>query len=329
MAQMNHTNDIPAGNAVGLLGLGAMGQGVARNLLRHGFQVYGFDLRADILAAMAKEGVIACDSPAAVGACCRTVIVLVVNAEQTEAALLGPDGAALAMAPGSVVVAAATVAPDFAAALAAKLARRDILMLDAPVTGGVSGAAAGTLSLLTAGPDAAYERCGPVLQAISSKVYRLGKEPGMGSTVKLINQLLVGVHMAVAAEAMAFGLRQGVDPALLYEVVTHGAANSWAFADRMPRVIAGDDTPLTALDIFVKDLGLVMDAAREACQPIPMASTAFQMFTTAAAAGLGREDDSALIRIFPGMDLPGPKAGPSPDARHAAVGRTFPFPERP
>jgi 3-hydroxyisobutyrate dehydrogenase len=221
------------------------------------------------------------------------------------------------------------VAPDFAARLARELARKGILMLDAPVTGGVGGAAAGTLSLLTAGPDAAYQRCGPVLEAISAKVYRIGNEAGLGSTVKLINQLLVGVHMAAAAEAMAFGLRKGVDPALLYDVITHGAANSWAFADRMPRVIAGDYTTLTALDIFVKDLGLVTDAARDACQPIPMASTALQMFTTAAAAGLGREDDSALIKIFPGTDLPGRKAGHSPDACHAAVRTTLPIPESP
>jgi len=305
---MSEMNEIQASDGVGLLGLGAMGQGVARNLLRHGFAVYGFDVRADVVAAMAKDGVIACDSAAAVGRRCRTVIVLVVNADQTESVLLGPDGAAPAMSPGSVVVVASTVAPDFAVRLAAKLAHKDILMLDAPVTGGVSGAAGGTLSLLTAGPQEAYDRCGTVLEAISSKVYRLGNEAGMGSTVKLINQLLVGVHMAAAAEAMAFGLRKGVDPALLYDVITHGAANSWAFADRMPRVVAGDYTTQTALDIFVKDLGLVMDAARGACQPTPMASTAFQMFTAAAARGLGREDDSALIKIFPGIDLPGHKA---------------------
>jgi putative dehydrogenase len=139
--EMSEMNEIQASDGVGLLGLGAMGRGVARNLLRHGFAVYGFDVCADVVAAMAKEGVIGCGNAAAVGRRCRTVIVLVVNADQTESVLLGPDGAAPAMSPGSVVVVASTVAPDFAVHLAAKLAHKDILMLDAPVTGGVSGAA--------------------------------------------------------------------------------------------------------------------------------------------------------------------------------------------
>ncbi|MCY1246971.1 L-threonate dehydrogenase [compost metagenome] len=145
-----------------------------------------------------------------------------------------------------------------------------------------------------------------MLEAVSSKVYRVGDQHGIGSSVKIINQLMVGVHIAVTAEAMSLGLRQGLDPAMLYDVLTHGSAASWAFADRAPRVLSGDYTAITALDIFVKDLGLVLDAARAACHPTPLAATAFQMFSTAAAAGLGREDDMAVIKTFTGIDLPAP-----------------------
>jgi 3-hydroxyisobutyrate dehydrogenase len=158
--------------------------------------------------------------------------------------------------------------------------------------------------MMTAGHPDAYSKAGGALNAMAAKVYRLGNEAGNGSKVKIINQLLAGVHIAAAAEAMALGLRQGVDPADLYEVITHSAGNSWMFENRMPHVLNGDYTPLSAVDIFVKDLGLVLDIARASKFPLPLASTAHQMFLQAAGAGLGREDDSAVIKIFPGIQLP-------------------------
>jgi len=143
-----------------------------------------------------------------------------------------------------------------------------------------------------------------LLDAVAAKVYKLGDKAGAGSKVKVINQLLAGVHIAAAAEAMALGLREGVDPAALYEVITHSAGNSWMFENRMPHVLAGDYTPLSAVDIFVKDLGLVLDMARASKFPLPLSSTAHQMFMQASSAGYAREDDSAVIKIFPGIELP-------------------------
>jgi len=288
---------------VGLIGLGAMGRGVARNLLRKGFEVHGCDLRREARESFAQDGGRALETPAQVGSDCDALIVLVVNAEQCEAVLFGPDGAAATLRPGCVVIASATMPPAFVARLGERLAALEVLMLDAPVTGGVTGAAQGLLTMLTAGPEAAYAACDDVLAAISSRVFRFGAAHGLGSKAKVINQLLVGVQIAAAAEAMALGLRQGVDPALLYEAIKSGAANSWAFSDRVPRMIQGDAPAQTALDIFVKDLGLVLDTARASTFPTPLASTAYQMFATAAAAGLGRADDSAVIRIFPGIEL--------------------------
>ncbi|MDR3453034.1 MAG: NAD(P)-dependent oxidoreductase [Rhodoferax sp.] len=298
------TTAAPASRCVGLIGLGAMGQGVARNLLRKGFKVHGCDLRPDARAALVREGGQACATPADLGERCGAVIVLVVNAGQTEAVLFGPGGVAAQLRPGSVVILSATTPPAFVEKLGERLAALGLLLLDAPVTGGVTGAAQGTLTLLTSGPEPAYAACEDVLAAISTRGFRFGTAHGLGSKAKVINQLLVGVQIAAAAEAMALGLREGVDPQLLYQALQSGAASSWAFSDRVPRMISPEPGAQTALDIFVKDLGLVLDTARASAFPTPLASTAYQMFAIAAAAGLGREDDSAVIRIFPGIGRP-------------------------
>jgi 3-hydroxyisobutyrate dehydrogenase len=233
------------------------------------------------------------------------VITLVVNAEQTEAVLFGDQGAVAQMKHGSVVIASATVAPEFAVQLSARLEATGLLMLDAPVSGGAARAASGEMTMMTSGPAAAYAACEDVLAAIAGKVYRLGAAPGIGSKVKIVNQLLAGVHIAAAAEAMALGLREGVDPEALYEVITHSAGNSWMFENRVPHILQGDYTPLSAVDIFVKDLGLVLDTARRSKFPLPLSATAHQMFMNASSAGHGGEDDSAVIKTFPGIELPG------------------------
>ncbi len=179
-----------------------------------------------------------------------------------------------------------------------------LLYVDAPISGGAAKAASGQMTMMTAGKPAAYALAEPLLNAMAAKVYKLGDSAGAGSKVKIINQLLAGVHIAAAAEAMALGLREGVDPAALFEVITHSAGNSWMFENRMAHVLAGDYTPLSAVDIFVKDLGLVLDMARASKFPLPLSSTAHQMFMQASAAGFAKEDDSAVIKIFPGIELP-------------------------
>lgn len=211
------------------------------------------------------------------------------------------------MKPGSVFVMCSTVDPNWSVALEARLEKLGILYIDAPISGGAAKAASGQMTMMTAARPVAYEKAGAVLDAMAAKVYRLGDKAGAGSKVKIINQLLAGVHIAVAAEAMALGLREGVDPAALYEVITHSAGNSWMFENRMAHVLAGDYTPLSAVDIFVKDLGLVLDVARASKFPLPLSSTAHQMFMQASTAGFAREDDSAVIKIFPGIEVPAPK----------------------
>jgi L-threonate 2-dehydrogenase len=289
---------------VGVIGLGAMGMGVARSLLRAGFAVHACDVRAHVLDAFAKEGGIACSSPADMGGKCDVVVTVVVNAAQTEAVLFGENGAVPAMKPGSVVLACATVSPQFAIDLGKRIGESGVHMLDAPLSGGAAKANSGEMTMMTSGPADAYAACEDVLNAIAGKVYRLGDAHGAGSKVKIINQLLAGVHIAAAAEAMALGLREGVDPDALYDVITHSAGNSWMFENRVPHILTGDYTPLSAVDIFVKDLGLVLDTARTSKFPLPLSAAAHQMFMMASTAGHGGEDDSAVIKIFPGIEVP-------------------------
>ncbi len=288
----------------GLVGLGAMGRGMAASLRRGGHNVHVFDVRPEAVRDFAAEGGVACASPAEAARSCDVLVSVVVNAAQTEAVLFGENGAAAAMRPGSVFVMCSTVDPTWSIALEKRLEAMGILYLDAPISGGAARAASGEITMMTSGRPEAYAKCGALLDSMAARVYRLGDRAGPGSTVKIVNQLLAGVHIAAAAEAMALGIRAGVAPADIYEVITHSAGNSWMFENRMAHVLAGDYAPLSAVDIFVKDLGIVLDTARASKFPLPLASTAHQMFMQASSAGHGREDDAAVIKIFPGIELP-------------------------
>ena len=293
--------------AVGIIGLGAMGMGVARTLVRKGFQVHAFDIRADALASLAAEGATPHPSPAGVAARVDALVVLVLNADQLDQVLFGPDGAAAHLKPGTVVIASPTVAPQYAEALGERLAALGLRHLDAPVSGGAARAATGEMTVMASGAPDTFAAVEDVLAAIATKVYRLGDRPGMGSKVKMINQLLAGVHIAAATEAMALGIRAGIDPAALYEVISNSAGASWMFTNRVPHILNGDYTPLSAVNIFVKDLGIVLDSARKLTFPLPLTSAAHQMYLATSACGLGGEDDSAVIKMFQkltGIDLP-------------------------
>jgi 3-hydroxyisobutyrate dehydrogenase len=294
--------------AVGVIGLGAMGLGIAQSLRRAAFDVHVFDVRPGAAQSFASDGGTASATVAKLAAACDVVVSVVVNAAQTDEVLFGEGGAAAAMRKGSAFMMCSTVNPAWSSALEAKLEERGLLYLDSPMSGGAAKAAAGELTMMTSGRPEVYAKCQPVLDAMAARVYKLGDRAGAGSKVKTIHQLLAGVHIAAAAEAMALGLREGVDPQALYDVISNSAGNSWMFGNRMAHVLAGDYTPLSSVDIFVKDLGLVLDLARSSKFPLPLASTAHQMFMQASSAGHAKEDDSAVIKIFPGIKLPEKKA---------------------
>ena len=289
---------------VGVVGLGAMGMGVALSLVREGFEVHAFDLRPEAVQKVVDAGGHAGESLASMAKLVDVLITVVVNADQTEAVLFGENGAAAHLKPGSVVIASATVSPEFAKALGKRLADAGLLMIDGPISGGAAKAASGEMTIMSSGSPAAYAKCQPVLEAIAGKIYRLGDEVGPGSVVKMVNQLLAGVHIAAAGEAMALAIRAGADPEQVYEVITNSAGNSWMFQNRVPHILAADYTPLSAVNIFIKDLGIVLDYAKNNVVPWPRSATAHQMYLQASAAGHGLEDDSAVIKMFPGITLP-------------------------
>lgn len=283
---------------IGFIGLGAMGLGMARRLVSSGFLVRGYDVNPAAGQALIAAGGQAAAAAADAARDADIFILMVVSAEQAEDVLFGQGGAAASLAKGSVVILCSTVKPEFSRKLALRLNEVGLEMLDAPVSGGVIKAASGELSIMAAGTPAVFAKTEMVLNALAARVYRLGEECGQGSTVKMVNQLLAGVHIAAAAEAMALGVRAGVDPQELYEVISNSAGSSWMFQNRVPHMMAGDYTPFSAVDIFVKDLGIVLETGQELRFPLPLSAAAHQLFLMAAAAGFGRQDDAAVVKVF-------------------------------
>lgn len=297
-----------SGYRVCVVGLGSMGLGAASSCLRAGLETSGIDLDAGRRAELAGQGGRTADAVAGLEGDFDAFVVLVVNGAQARQVILGEGGIAGRVAPGGAIMVSCTQSAEDARALGRALEARGIPMLDAPVSGGAAKAAEGAMTVMASGPEAAFAALAPVLAAVASKTYRIGSEIGQGATVKVIHQLLAGVHIAVGAEAMALAARAGIPLETMYDVVTNAAGNSWMFENRMRHVVEGDYTPTSAVDIFVKDLGLVTETGRALGFPLPLASTAFAMFQEAANMGLGREDDSAVIKTFAGITLPEGKA---------------------
>lgn len=292
---------------VAIAGLGAMGLGIALSAHNKGLAVRGFDVDADARSRFADAGGAVADTLPDAVRDADALCVVVVNQAQTESVLFGPDGAVQAMTPGSVVLGCATVPPAFAVEIAARVQAAGLQYLDAPISGGAAKSMQGRLSVMASGTPEAFEKAQPLLDAVAEKVFRLGDVAGPGSTMKMVNQLLAGVHIATAMEALALGMREGLPAETVYEVITASAGNSWMFENRVPHVLDGDYAPKSAVDIFVKDLGIVLETGKRDGFPLPLSAAAHQQFLAAKALGLGREDDSAVIKVFAalaGLDLP-------------------------
>ena len=296
---------------LGVVGLGSMGYGAAVSAMKRGVSTVGLDSSAAARERFAAAGGQLAASLADLAARCDVVQLLVVNAMQTEAVLFGEQGLAATLRRGAVVIASATVDPTLPPQWEAKLAERGIHFIDGPVSGGAKKAAEGQMTVMASGTPEAFAAAGAVLDAIAGKVYKLGDKAGIGSTVKMVNQHLAGVHIAAACEAMALGMRAGADAASLYEVICNSAGMSWMFQNRVPHILEGDYTPLSSVNIFVKDLGIVLDAARKLAFPLPLAAAAHQLYLATAAAGHGNEDDAAVVKFYAalaGIELPQKKA---------------------
>ena len=292
---------------VALVGLGSMGLGMARSLLRAGITTHGLDVTAERVAQFQAEGG-ADGTLEEVAGRIDALVVVVLNAAQCEDVLFGDAGAVASMKPGSVVIACPTVAPEFARDMAARCAAHGVLYLDAPISGGAARADAGTLSVMAAGTAEAFSAARPVLDATAETVFKLGQEAGAGSAMKAVNQLLAGVHIATMAEAMAFGITQGIEPSAFLEVIPKCAGTSWMLENRAPHIVDADYTPKSSVNIWPKDLGIVLDIARSAGFEAPVTSAALERFKAAAEMGLGGDDDAAVIKVYAraaGLTLPG------------------------
>lgn len=293
---MASSTDTPPISAV--IGLGSMGWGAAISLLRAGLPTIGVDLRQDVLSRLQQAGGVAAPTPSEATQSADIVFVFVVNEAQTRQVLFGEKGAVEAARRGTVFVLCVTMPPSAAQDIAHDLAQHGMLVIDAPVSGGSLKAEAGDMTMMTSGSPEAFSKAEPAMAAISGKVFRLGDAPGIGSRVKMINQLLAGVHIAAAAEAMSLGASIGVELETLYEVIRESAGNSWMFENRGAHIVTGDYTPHSAVDIFVKDLGIVSNEAKGQAFPTPMTQAALSLFEEASLAGMGAEDDAAVAKLL-------------------------------
>ena len=283
---------------VAFIGLGSMGLGMAKNLLKHGHKVIGVDPSAAARDAFTAAGGSTAGSCAEAAAKADVVAVAVVNAQQVDMVLYGDKDAVSTLRKGGLVMQCATVPPAFAKSLGERLATSGHELLDAPMSGGRARAESGELTFMSSGSAPAYAAAESILAATSAKVFRLGDAPGIGSLVKTVNQLLAGVHIATAAEAMALAAKAGADTRAVFEVISASAGNSWMFGNRVPHMLDDDFSPLSAVEIFVKDLGLVLNTGHEHRLPLPMAAAAHQLFLAAAGAGWGKLDDAAVVKVY-------------------------------
>ena len=282
---------------IAFVGLGAMGAEMAETLVSKQWRVVGYDIRREAIDRLVKNGGHAAASAAEAAKGAEALVLMVVNADQAERILFN-DGALEALPTGATVILMSTCAPSRVEAIAARVEASGRKFVDAPVSGGVSGAKGGTLTIMAAAPQATFDASRPLLEAMGSNLFYLGQKPGQGSAMKIVNQLMAGANLAVAAEAIAFAERAGVDTKVAYDLLTGSAAGSWMLKARGPRMIDYDEVVTSAVEIFVKDLGLVLDSGRALRIGLPIAAAAHQQYLAAAGMGLGHQDDSQVVQVY-------------------------------
>ena len=291
-----------------IVGLGSMGLGAAVSCLKAGISTTGFDVNSDALRAFSDQGghsTADLESIEPVDA----VLLFVVNADQADTVLF--DSSLISkFKPNAVVINCVTIAPSRASDISSRIVKAGFGYLDAPVSGGAVKAKNGQISIMGSGKPETFDRVQPILDAISERIFRLGNEPGAGSQMKLINQLLAGVHIAATAEALNLAASLNMDLHEVIDVIQSCAGTSWMFENRGPHIANGDYTPLSTVNIFVKDLSIVIDEAQLQGAVTPLSQTALSLYQNASDNGLGLEDDSAIVKILAaqsGSVLPGGK----------------------
>lgn len=286
---------------IAVLGLGAMGLPTATHLTGIG-QVRGFDIAPERVALAEQAGVVGCASAREAATGADLVVLAVRNGEQLEAALFGDDGVVAVLSPGAGVILTSTVGMAGIDRVVGRLGEAGVLLIDAPVSGGPTRAGDGTLLVTVGADDAAWALALPVLDHMAGTLVRVGDSPGAGQAMKTVNQLLCGVHIAAAGEAMALAGRLGLDPSAALDALMAGAAGSWMLGDRGPRAIQalnGEEAEVRSrLDIFVKDMGIVTDAAKQVGLSTPLAAAAEQLYLQGLSRGMAAKDDSSVVLLI-------------------------------
>ncbi len=284
---------------IGFVGVGVMGRPMVSNLLKAGFPCTVYDVNPTPVEALVGEGAVAAKNVEEVAQGSDIFVTMVVNDAQLAATLFESGNAARSLKSGSIVMGMSTMSVKMVREAATKLQEMGVHYLDAPVSGGESGATKGTLSIMVGGPTEIFERCIPILSVLGSNIYHVGQNVGDGQAVKMINQLMVCVHNAVAAEALTLGEKAGLDKSMLLEIISKSAGNSWIFSDRGPRMVSEQfSPPKSALNILVKDLGFVVDTAKDMGYPLLLGSTAYQLYEMASIKGWEKLDDSIMIKLM-------------------------------
>ncbi len=278
-----------------VVGLGSMGYGIAQTLHRSGYKVYGQDKNPVQQKRFVEGGGLDSDIPFKD---LQAVIIVVLNEKQTREIIFGQNGISDKLKRNSLIMVCTTVAPDFAKEMASSCNDKGLLYLDAPISGGSKKSAEGKLSYMISGSQKAFEVAKPILDCTSETVFEFGEHVGSGSAMKAVNQMLAGVHIAAMAEALTFGITQGIDPKRFLEVISKCAGTSWMLENRTPHIIDNDYSPKSSINIWPKDLGIVLDIAQKSNFSAPLTATAMQQFVAAAGSGLGNEDDSAVAKIY-------------------------------
>ena len=282
---------------IGLIGLGIMGKPMAKNMLKAGYT----DLLVSDLNQAAVDEVVAAGAKAAgnaeIGESCDVVLTMLPNSPQVKAVMLGEDGVAAHMKPGSTFIDMSSINPVASKEIAAVLAEKNIEMLDAPVSGGEPKAIDGTLSFMVGGKQEVFDKFKPLLETMGASVVRCG-EVGAGNTTKLANQIIVACNIQALAEALTLAQKAGVDPKLVFEAIRGGLAGSTVMNAKAPMMIAGNDKPGFKIDLHIKDLNNALDCAHTVGCPLPMTAEVQEILQWMHNRNGGQKDHSAIAQYY-------------------------------
>lgn len=286
---------------VGFIGVGNMGKPMATNLLKAGYEVNVFDLNAGAVKEMESRGAHPHPTAAELAAASDVVVCSLPNAKIVELTMLGESGVFAKSKPGTVIMDMSSVSPSTTKAMAKKASEHGLRYMDAPVSGGVSGAEAGTLTIMVGADDETFERVKPILDVLGKKIHHIGG-PGAGDAMKVVNNHLFGCNMASLAEALILGVKCGLSVDAMREIISESSGASYALTAKLAKFIQADKFENGfAVDLQYKDLGLALESAREERVPLPMGSAAVQVYEMARAEGHGRDDMSSVVKVWEGI----------------------------